>query len=1136
MNQETYNLNCPHCGNELSVESSMVGMQVSCPICNREFVVPAKNNAPKKSSLKLHLPGVSTQATAPSQASAASETSGSKQQSFSNNNTSADNNTPSNGEYIKYSFKGYPWGRLYILLCWIAAIIWVLGGLGYAAILLYEPFKIRHERFETLKEKEIPALVEQQKAFQNNYLSTVNLISMGRNEKAKIKLSPDLTLQPGTFNDTLLTPEDANESLETLQLYNVKIEKLSKELTQHFAAQYKKIEKVLKRGKALNYGWNKKGNQQKSSALHMTFGQDVDFYMDKNGNVPKEIKELNKGLNSLEDETKKAKELKFKQELEKIRAGIEFVEKVLNEKKHEISVGRDRSTGTGDRKQTVHVGKEQYKKAREILENIIIRLNRLTSSEHKEYYRWKIVIEAEGIETALNKHIETLEEIDKEFKDLLKKNSLYAFIIFMCVLWIAFLIMVFADFLRAHFDSAMALRSIDSKFKLILLLPLFSFLIGCGPDPEEVLKNSITELQNAAINSLFAEKIMQNPDATTYIVPNSEFIQITGGERHSSLQYNKYIYHSAAYYNVVRIICTATTAYSGLKEYKKKPFTHKALLLVNFQIKMYETDMEKNSNGTPGLEFHTLPPEQGFSEVSKEKWLEIRSNEVPESQYNHAVAIHRISQYQPSNYTESRSFEIFYNPKTEQWEFGNAIKQLTTTISPPSYSEKQHEMIMKGYKRKKFTARNTETKEPVILWVRAEDYDTLDKVLNQDLMKVNGVWKKRIVVEHTEELQKAINEWNKKDMVSLEDLEQILLKPIQKCTDAENREDAIALAKKKMIKIFLRKPEEAPTERDQRRLRDTINFIKNTPSVRLLNREELLKIAQQTQDYMDAYAREQAKKDAERREEEARRREEEARRGKEEARRRAIEEERRRKERVRRRTELLLPRMERDIQLVNWVSRRNLPFGLPESENSVEPRIRGLVFFAKLKNNLKVAGGKVINYKTPQFALAGDYQAIQFNGNADQGILCSWKRISMSYPRTVSLWFFNKSSNRGGAMLSYGMKAKNRYFSIETGRSSGLYCGWGGAFSQYTSSNGKINNWNHVVIVYDGNYRFCYLNGRMRSRERLKLDTVPSDLMIGTRLHDTEHSFTGSIRNIAIYDRALTPTEIKLLNRYGMLD
>ena len=121
-------------------------------------------------------------------------------------------------------------------------------------------------------------------------------------------------------------------------------------------------------------------------------------------------------------------------------------------------------------------------------------------------------------------------------------------------------------------------------------------------------------------------------------------------------------------------------------------------------------------------------------------------------------------------------------------------------------------------------------------------------------------------------------------------------------------------------------------------------------------------------------------------------------------------------------------------------------------------------------------------------------------------------------------------------MLSYGMKAKNRYFSIETGRSSGLYCGWGGAFSQYTSSNGKINNWNHVVIVYDGNYRFCYLNGRMRSRERLKLDTVPSDLMIGTRLHDTEHSFTGSIRNIAIYDRALTPTEIKLLNRYGMLD
>ena len=405
---------------------------------------------------------------------------------------------------------------------------------------------------------------------------------------------------------------------------------------------------------------------------------------------------------------------------------------------------------------------------------------------------------------------------------------------------------------------------------LILLLPLFSFLTGCGPTPEEALKNHITELQNAAINSMFAEKIMENPEATAYVVPNSELILIAGGEKQISSTYNE-IYHGAAYYNVSRITCTATAAYNGLKEYKKKPFTHKARLQVNFQIKMYETDLDKNSNGTPGLEFHTLSLDQDFSRGNKEKWLEIRRNEIPESQYNHAVAIHRISQYQPSTYTESRSFEIFYNPKTEQWEFSSTVKQLTTTTPPPSYSEKDHETIMKGYKRKKFTARSKATNETVILWVRAEDYDTLDKILNQDLMKVNGVWKKRTIVEHTEELRKAINAWNKKETVSLNDLEQILLKPIQKCTDAENREDAIALAKKAMMGIFLKQPEGTPTDRDQRRFQNAINFIKNTPSASILNREELLDLAQKELNYIDNYLKEQEKREAERKAEEAKR-------------------------------------------------------------------------------------------------------------------------------------------------------------------------------------------------------------------------------------------------------------------------
>lgn len=231
---------------------------------------------------------------------------------------------------------------------------------------------------------------------------------------------------------------------------------------------------------------------------------------------------------------------------------------------------------------------------------------------------------------------------------------------------------------------------------------------------------------------------------------------------------------------------------------------------------------------------------------------------------------------------------------------------------------------------------------------------------------------------------------------------------------------------------------------------------------------------------------------------------------------------------------------EKELKNINALSLDQLPFGLPNTETCVEPRIRNLVFFAKLKDNLNAVGGKLKHSEKQVFGSYDDIAGIQFKGKLSQGITYDWKPLAQNAPRTVSFWFYCKDYNKhdgGNAMLCYGTKNFGKYFCVETNRGKSLSCPWGGKTGAYIS-NGKIelNQWYHFAVVYDGVYRTSYLNGTLQKKDKVKLNTTGTELMIGTRLNDTNHCFMGSIRNVAIYNRPLSSAEVRILNRYGLME
>lgn len=166
---------------------------------------------------------------------------------------------------------------------------------------------------------------------------------------------------------------------------------------------------------------------------------------------------------------------------------------------------------------------------------------------------------------------------------------------------------------------------------------------------------------------------------------------------------------------------------------------------------------------------------------------------------------------------------------------------------------------------------------------------------------------------------------------------------------------------------------------------------------------------------------------------------------------------------------------------------------------------------------------------------ANDY-SVALDGTDDRVEIGNITSLNSTSAYSISTWF--KSSHTITSTIDF-FASGNGYsaglFFYLT--SSGLDSGADAAYLRYTGSL-TDGNWKHLVTVYNGSSFALYINGSLVTTSTN--GTVPSSLastsgngaVIGARVDNTRN-FVGNMDDFAIFDAALTATEVSNIYDYA---
>jgi hypothetical protein len=147
---------------------------------------------------------------------------------------------------------------------------------------------------------------------------------------------------------------------------------------------------------------------------------------------------------------------------------------------------------------------------------------------------------------------------------------------------------------------------------------------------------------------------------------------------------------------------------------------------------------------------------------------------------------------------------------------------------------------------------------------------------------------------------------------------------------------------------------------------------------------------------------------------------------------------------------------------------------------------------------------------------------------------------SGSSPKSFSIWF-KSTDTKYRWLLSGGGNSDCNAFGLyqDSTHYAGnfnydLFFHGNGLQCDYSFSDFFVDSWQHAVISFDGTKAHSYLNGIYRGFKDLNLNTSQSiDLIVGARVGASTF-YLGSLDDIAIWNRALTPQEIQQVYNQGI--
>jgi hypothetical protein len=152
---------------------------------------------------------------------------------------------------------------------------------------------------------------------------------------------------------------------------------------------------------------------------------------------------------------------------------------------------------------------------------------------------------------------------------------------------------------------------------------------------------------------------------------------------------------------------------------------------------------------------------------------------------------------------------------------------------------------------------------------------------------------------------------------------------------------------------------------------------------------------------------------------------------------------------------------------------------------------------------------------------ASPYQ-ITFDGSAAY-VSFPWTLLTGNAARSIEVWF-NTSSTAGSNIVSWGANAVNQLSQVGIYQGNIGYLGYSNDLSIPAApyANGT---WHQIVTTFDGTNQYLYIDDLQKGYRTTTLNTGSSGLNIGDSILAGNY-FLGSVAKVAIYNRALLPSEV----------
>jgi hypothetical protein len=165
--------------------------------------------------------------------------------------------------------------------------------------------------------------------------------------------------------------------------------------------------------------------------------------------------------------------------------------------------------------------------------------------------------------------------------------------------------------------------------------------------------------------------------------------------------------------------------------------------------------------------------------------------------------------------------------------------------------------------------------------------------------------------------------------------------------------------------------------------------------------------------------------------------------------------------------------------------------------------------------------------------LAGDADtSTSFDGSNDYVSVADSPSVSITGPFTLEAWINTTSSSQQAIIEKYSYPWYHGYvLRLQGGKVVAYTLGSTNADESVSGATTvSLNTWHHVAGVFDGSTLKVYLDGVQDGTASVVYapDDGPDVLKIGARGDDATVTFSGRLDDAAVYNRALSATEIKL--------